>query len=69
MLCDVISCYGYDVNSAAAAQGAKDKDKDKDGSSVVGDSVNYHRNTQKYKLIYTDIKKTYKMYIVITFLT
>jgi len=35
-LCDVIGCYRYDVNSAAAAaQGAKDKD----GSSTVGASA------------------------------
>jgi len=36
-LCDVIGCYGYDANTAAAAaQGAKGKD----GSSAVGASYN-----------------------------
>jgi len=36
-VCDVIGCYGYDANTAAAAaHGAKGKD----GSSAVGASYN-----------------------------
>jgi len=36
MLCDIIGCYGYDVNIVAAvAQAANDKD----GSSAIGASM------------------------------
>jgi len=35
MVCDVIGCYGYDANTAAAAAQVAAK---KDGSSAGGDS-------------------------------
>ena len=42
-LCDVIGCYGYDVNSAAAAaQGAKDKDWSSQRCSASGSYMYMH---------------------------